>query len=173
MFHQVQSSIRDFNLFQSEPPSTDPVIVHDQRLSTRIFLMILILSIIVVSIYFSTLSVMYTVRVDAPTYSQYLLLHATQPETVSCPCSQLSMNYGQFYTVNYSQHQICDSVFVDDEWITSIRMNMSERGLASITDFRGHGFKLFQALRNFCKTTSRIISNGLNRSMPISTSPLQ
>ena len=73
------------------------------------------------------------------------------------------MNYGEFYTVNYSQHQICGSMFVDDEWITSIRMNMSTQGITYTTDFRGHGFKLFQALRNFCKMTHRVVDNGLNR----------
>ncbi|CAF1483070.1 unnamed protein product [Adineta ricciae] len=101
----------NFNIFSSIPPSDDQYELQTQRISTRLFIILLALSLIILILYTSLINGTQTVNVDSPTMARYLQLYSTYPQTLSCDCKQISINYAIFVHLNYSLHQICSSVF--------------------------------------------------------------
>lgn len=153
--------IANFNLFASSA-TTNPVDLQNQRISTRIFIVLLGLSTIVLFIYNLTIHVTNTITIDSPSYAQYQGLYSKYPDTLSCPCSQISIEYQEFFQVEYTMHQVCGSVFVSDDWINYLKaspVNFS----SSIRDFRRSGVSSFQTLRMFCQMTEKTIRDNLIR----------
>ncbi|CAF1651899.1 unnamed protein product [Adineta steineri] len=159
------------------PPSTDEHQLRNQRISTRIFIILLILSLTVLILYTSLVNVTKTIDINAPIIIQYSQLYSTYPQTLTCACTQISIDYDKFLKINYTLHQICTSIFVADYWINYF---YATRGTATLNsdDFRQSGSFIFQALNTSCQLSNQTISNRLTQfysSQYVSTSvtPLQ
>jgi hypothetical protein len=82
------------------------------------------------------------------------------PQALTCPCATISMNYDTFLHVNYTLHQICNSVFVTQYWFNYL--STSYGGLIVFPDdFRWTGASTFQGLNTFCELVNQTISNRL------------
>ncbi|CAF1383656.1 unnamed protein product [Adineta steineri] len=160
LWQKLSSAVRDFNLFPSIPPSTDEHQLRNQRISTRIFIILLTLSLAALISYISLINVTQTIYINSPTLTQYSQLYATYPQTLSCACTNISINYDKFLHVNYKLHQICTSIFVTNYWISYFT---NARGTATLNgdDFRASGSFIFQALNTFCQLSNQTISNRL------------
>jgi hypothetical protein len=93
---------------------------------------------------------------------QYLQLYSTYPQTLSCPCTQISINYKTFLDIQYTFHQVCDSVFVTEDWIAYLSTTY-QNGNASDLDFRWQSSSIFEALNAFCGLINQTISNRLTQ----------
>ncbi|CAF4027582.1 unnamed protein product, partial [Adineta steineri] len=151
-----------FNIFPSIPPSTDEHQLRNQRISTRIFIILLTLSLIALILYTSLINTTQTFDINSPTIVQYSQLYSTYTQTLTCACTQVSVNYDKFIQVNYTLHQICTSIFVQDIWISYL-YNASATALFFTDDFRGSGSFIFQGLSTFCQLSSQTISNRLTQ----------
>ena len=61
-------------------------------------------------------------------------LSAEYGETLSCPCSTITIPYENFISNEITFHSICSSIFVSEQWIKSMYFwNASQYG---INDFR-------------------------------------
>ncbi|CAF4136438.1 unnamed protein product, partial [Adineta steineri] len=173
---RVRSAVRDFNLFSSIPPSTDQHQLRNQRISTRLFIILLTLSLTVLILYTSLVNTTHTFDIKSPTSTQYSQLYSAYPQTLTCACTDISIDYGQFLQVNYKQHQICTSIFVNDSWINYL---VNARGTPNyFDDFRWIGTFIFQALNAFCQLSNQTISNRLiqfysSQYVSASVTPLQ
>ena len=110
---------QNFNLFPSVPPSTDEHQLRTQRISTRLFILVLILSITILLLYSSLANITKTITVPTPSLAQYSHLYSKHSPTLACPCTHISINYGLFLDIKYTLHQVCRSFFVTDEWIAN------------------------------------------------------
>jgi hypothetical protein len=144
------------------PPSTDEYELQNERISTRIFILLLTLILTILLLYTSLESVTKTVNVKTPTLAQYSQLYATYPETLTCPCTTISVNYGKFLHVEYSFHQVCSSIFVTENWINYLA-TLLEFGPLYANDFRVSGTFTFQALGALCDLVNRTVSDSLTR----------
>ena len=142
--------LKNLNLFPSTPPSDDPYVLRTQRISTRLFLVLLVQSLIVLLIYTATVTVMKTFTVPNPSLDQYKQLYARYPSTLACPCRQVSIQYKTFVRMNYTLHEVCTSVYVTREWIAFIAR--SGKQLCWPVDFRTTGVYTFEALSLLCKS---------------------
>ncbi|CAF4276946.1 unnamed protein product, partial [Adineta steineri] len=177
LWQKFWSIVRDFNLFPSTPPSTDEHQLRNQRISTRIFIILLTLSLTVLILYTSLINVTKTTDINSPTIIQYSQLYSTYPQTLTCACTQVSVNYDKFIQVSYTLHQICTSIFTTDFW-TDYLINASLTLSLSRDDFRSSGSFTFQALNTFCQLSNQTISNRLtqfysSQYVSVSVTPLQ
>ncbi|CAF4152874.1 unnamed protein product [Adineta steineri] len=157
LYRKVKSYIQNFNLFPSVPPSTDEHQLRNEKISTRLLIILLTLSLAVLLLYTSLIDVTQTVNEKAPTITKYLELYSTYPQTLICPCTQISINYDTFISIEYTFHQVCTSFFINQNWIRYLSDNY-QAGSVSSFDFRSMGPYLFQALNAFCELVNQTIS---------------
>ncbi len=110
-------------------------------------------------LYNSLIKVPKTLRVEAPSFAEYAHLNSTYSQTLTCPCSKISINYGKFLHIDYTLHQICTSTFVDESWIDYL--NKQTHDIIYTHDFRVIGQFAFQALSTFCDLINQTVSDGL------------
>ena len=158
---ELRHYLKNYNIFPSVPPSTDAHHLYTQQISTRVFIILLTVSLAILLLYSSLVTVTKAIEVPAPSFEQYSDLYSAHSQTLTCPCTKISINYDKFLHVNYTFHQVCNSVFVTQPWITYIVM--SSVGPLFSDDFRATGGSTFQAVRMFCELTSRTISQNLDQ----------
>jgi hypothetical protein len=91
---------------------------------------------------------------------QYSQLYSTYPQTLTCPCTQISINYNIFLDVQYTFHQACDSVFITEEWFDFLVQSTTNSDIY-INDYRVSSIFTFQALSAFCGLINQTISDRL------------
>ena len=108
---------QNLNLFPSAPPSTDDHELRSQRISTRLFIFLLILALTILLSYTSLTTVTKTISVHKPSLTEYSQLYSKHSQSLICPCTQISVSYEKFIHVEYTLHQVCNSIYVTDDWI--------------------------------------------------------
>jgi hypothetical protein len=99
-----------------------------------------------------------TINIKRPTLAQYSQLYSTYSETLTCPCTEPSIDYQKFFHIQYKLHEVCNSVFVTDNWISYLAMSTET---TIFNDFRSTGPYSFQALATFCDLVENTIKNNL------------
>ncbi|CAF1155959.1 unnamed protein product [Adineta ricciae] len=159
---KLRKWIRDLNFFPSIPPTTDPYQLKTQRISTRLFIVTFISSLVILLLYTSLATVTEVATVPTPTLDQYNDLYDKYSETLSCPCSQISIPNKQLMTINYTLHQVCSSSFISNDWIDQYEQ-FSLNSQYFFFDFRYMITFTFESLATLCKLIRQTISSGLTR----------
>ncbi|UJR38720.1 hypothetical protein I4U23_031385 [Adineta vaga] len=160
LYNQCKKLVINFNLFHSvRNPLTNPYDIYTQILSTRVYIILLITSIIIYTIYLSQVEINKSIDIEHPTYDQYLNLYKIYSKTLSCPCTTLSVYFNQFIYINVSFHSICDSIFVTLAWQDYI--DSATRIKKPVFYSLPTGSHSFQALAMFCNLTKKIFMDGL------------
>ena len=150
---------QNLNLFPSVPPSIDEHELKNQRISTRLFMLLLILLLTILLLYTSLANVTKTITVATPTLTQYSQLYSAYSQTLTCPCKHISINYEKFLYIEYTLHQVCTSIFITYEWIS--HNDVIRQYIYSSGDFRIVVSYAFQGLRAFCELIESTINNSL------------
>jgi hypothetical protein len=149
----------NLNLFQSVPPTQDRLKLRKQHFSTRLFLFLFIFCLIIFTIYTSQVAIDQSIPVENPSYSRYTQLFDQYPKTLICPCTTIAIPNKDFLELNASYHEVCSSIFVQDQWIdVLIRSQITK--FASI-EFRHTGTGLFQMLTSLCEQAKQMIDDEL------------
>ena len=149
--------LTNLNLFPSVPLSNDQAELRTQRISTRVFILSLTLSLAVLVLYTCTVTFIKTVTVKQPTLNQFTDLYQQYPQTLTCPCTNISTNYETFIQINQTMHQVCTSAFLQDDWLTNLARVAAQPHWRD--DFRPRGPYVFQALRTICQSAVTSISS--------------
>ena len=160
LLNKLKTKFHSINTFESVPPSVDPHTLHNQTISTWLFILLLISSIAVLLFYNTFVPVQKTFTVQQPTYDQYLDLFSKYSNNLQCPCKTVSVTYDRFLQVNYTSHYICSSFLVSEQWIQYL-VRLNNRGPFYPSDFRAVSRPTFQALRSFCQLADETIENSL------------
>ncbi|UJR34632.1 hypothetical protein I4U23_027409 [Adineta vaga] len=130
----------------------------NQRLSTRIFLvsMIMVLSFLIL---FTSLSyTTQTVIVNQPSIDVYSRLETqSYAKTLICPCTSILNDYKSFMSFRPIFHQLCSSIFITQRWIDYLNSTVN----VYIKDFRANGLAFFPLLGVFCNLSLEIINTEL------------
>ena len=177
LFTKLKHSCLTLNLFPSIPPTTDNYELRNQRISTRLFIFLLILSLSVLIVYTSVITITETVHVNTPSLSHYSQLYSEFSQTLTCPCSKISVSNEKFLHINYTLHQVCNSTFVSENWISYL-VFLSMNQIFSNTDFRTTSPLAFQTLSAFCQLVNETIATSLirfysNQYVSATVTPLQ
>ncbi|CAF1092898.1 unnamed protein product [Adineta steineri] len=160
LWRKCTNVLFNFNLFPSVPPSTDEHKLRTQRISTRLYILLLILSTTILLLYTSLENVTTTVNIATPALPKYEQLYSKYSQTLTCPCQHISVNYERFLSIEYTLHQVCTSFFITDDWISYIS-NIYRTTYFVVGDFRITGPYQFEALRAFCELVESTIDNSL------------
>ena len=93
--------------------------IQRQRISTRIFIILLIVSLIVLLIYISLENVTETKTVKNPSLERFNVLYQQYSDSLQCPCKTSSIKY-QTFPIRFDPqfHSICASDFVTSKtWV--------------------------------------------------------
>jgi hypothetical protein len=155
----LKKSVRDLNLFKSDPNSGEVEDDQSRRsniISTRIFILLLMLILFGTGIFLSLIDETTIITLKHPTKEQFEAL----PIDAQCSCSQISLSYGKFISLQASYHQVCSSDFVSDRWLNVINSGTNSTYFY-ISDFRTYGSAQFQALAAFCRLSQANIEQNI------------
>ncbi|CAF1182907.1 unnamed protein product [Adineta steineri] len=158
LFNFLKSHLYRLNLFNTA--SEDETIIENERRSTRLYLVLLAISMIVFLVYYS--AALYTEDgfIQSPLLDEYYRIQ--KEASLQCPCTNITVKYEVFAEVIPTYHQLCQSALVSDEWINRL-FDLYEQSWNNSTpiDFRRIGVFQFQTLRSLCQLAGDTINRGL------------
>jgi hypothetical protein len=162
IYAHLKNRIQTLNLFE-EIEEIEEEDLKNQRISSWIFLILLVLSIFAILIYASLASVTKTIVIQQPTITVYRDLQTKYPNTLVCPCQQVLNAYSTFVTSFIPKfNQICSSDFVSDQWLNHVNYRLlTQMEYHYLFDFRHSAYSFFQMLRTLCTLVSQTINDQL------------
>lgn len=108
----VLLKLRRLNLFVDAKTRNqhDRQVLRDQILTTRLYLVCLTASILILVLYTLLTETTVRITVNNPSLDTYKYLEATFPDTLSCPCKEISVPYSNFLSVQTTYHQVSVSL---------------------------------------------------------------
>lgn len=109
MLERIRHQFNALNLFESG--LNDEQIVRRERHSTRLYLLLLIISFVILVVYVAFGVHTVHVTVDNPSLITYETLQIQFSETLKCPCTQIAVKYGSFVQIEPIYHQVENDLF--------------------------------------------------------------
>ncbi|CAF1052282.1 unnamed protein product [Adineta ricciae] len=159
---KIKLFVKNLNLFPSVPPSTDEHDLKNQRISTRLFILLLVISLTILLLYNSLVTITQTVYINSPSLHEYSSYYSSYPQTLSCACTQISISYETFIKIKYSFHQVCSSFLVTQQWIDYLA-TFRTNSTTHLDDFRLVSTSMFEGLSSFCYLVTATIRNRLSQ----------
>ena len=105
---RLLNNLRSLNLFvkPGTQNSDDIQLIRDQILSTRLYIVLLTTSILVIALFTVLRPISVTETVSKPSLSTYLRLEAAYESTLSCLCSQPTVQYTHFFSLEAVFHEV-------------------------------------------------------------------
>ena len=103
------NKLRHLNIY-TECHSDTLRVRRDQILSTRVYLLLLLLSVVSLSGYITLSWQLLNFEIHNPTFTTYVQLQATYPETLTCPCMRIAVNVGTFASIAVSFHPVRECI---------------------------------------------------------------
>jgi hypothetical protein len=146
------------NLFNTG--TQDEQIIQNERRSTRLYLLLFIISIVILTFYYTITPFTQTIITESPSFAKYSGL--AHQSSLQCSCSKLAVKYGQFIHIEPFYHEICQSDFISNDWINHL-FSLYKQGWnnSMASDFRRIAVFQFQTIRSFCQLAEETIKNGL------------
>ena len=100
--------VRKLNLFVTPETrnSMDIELIHDQILSTRIYIVLLTTIVIVIALFTVLRPIPIAETVAKPSLDTYLKLENTHASSLSCLCRQPTVSYASFFSIEPVFHQV-------------------------------------------------------------------
>ncbi|UJR19114.1 hypothetical protein I4U23_022245 [Adineta vaga] len=148
----------NLNLFST---NDEPVI--DQRLGTRLYIVLVGIGVVVVLLFsgFSTQTNTITIHGNPVPLSIIEQLQSRFPTTLSCPCTQTSIRRDKFLSFMPEYHPVCSSTLVQPEWIESLFRTYNRTRYYHPLDFRLIASSQFEFIALLCRTASSAINDTL------------
>ena len=118
LYEKVKVSVLKLNLFNNY--SEDPFDIQHGIMSTRLYFIMLIIGLIILTVYTSHSTQTITKTISLPSQSHYETLQQQYPNTPKCPCTVISILYNEIIPVISVYHQLCESDFVQPRWYESL-----------------------------------------------------
>ena len=158
----ISYRIKTFNLF----PSDNKEDIEEEKvgiISTRLYLLFILIGLIILGIYTSLVERTYTYTSPFPSIIEYKRLRSIHSSTLVCSCSRFSMSYGRIMSISPRYHPICSSEFIEKSWFSYF--DLTETNLNTTffmgRDFRISGLAFFNIMRYLCQTANETIENGI------------
>ena len=167
--------LRQLNIFSSDDPTGDDErIIRSQLISSRVFIILMIMSVIILTIYSSQVEQIKTVTIQNPSIEQFKSFYQRHSETLICPCKKIDIPQQTFLTLQPKFHQVCQSDLVNPQWINGISYTAIYTGDGEVLsyDFRFLGPAIFATISSLCQLSFTTIEDAMidfNASSLIST----
>jgi hypothetical protein len=103
----LKQSLCKANSFKKESSiSTMPNVEQMAIRSTRLYLALLIISMVILTLFTGLSEVTVSRTLSKPSVEIFEQLHATYPKKLFCPCQKLSVSYSSFISLVPTYHQV-------------------------------------------------------------------
>jgi hypothetical protein len=154
---KIVSFMVRLNLFATTSHDTEKV--HRQRLTTRVFIAFLLISLALLTYYQWIAIRAETITVLGPTQTKYDQLYANHRATLRCLCSQPFVPYSTFIEIAPRLHQVCSSEFVSSRWYTHLALINTSSPFSFSMFWPTFGSSYFQSLAAFCSLVQTTIND--------------
>ena len=137
--------------------------------STRIYLFLLIGGSSILAIYTSVTLHTITITVHNPSWADFQQMYAHYSPGLFCPCTDISVPYADFITIQPRFHQVCSSDFVQtDRWLAYFTWLYRPNGtivsvLSNPYEFRFIAHSHFFFMRTLCQLANETVANAIAR----------
>lgn len=143
--------LRLVNLFKSRDSHTE-LDIRNEFLSTRIYIILLIIILSILIEYYSLLINRITVTIRSPSIDT---IANTNESSMTCPCSLATVPFKPYLSIKPIFHPICSSDFVSDIWLNTLDMkNNSDARKLQIR---------FRVLSLFCQLAEQTLASQLRQ----------
>lgn len=147
-------------MFDSE--SNDINRVRRERLSTRLYLLLLFIFICTITLYTIVLRETVNISIVNPSQSVYENLLMVYSKSLTCPCSKVSIEYKTILSLNTTFHQICSSDFVSEQWRDYLFLHKYWYDYVR-ADIRVRGAAYFSFLSTLCIISQTTVTNSIDQ----------
>ncbi|CAF0800094.1 unnamed protein product [Adineta steineri] len=156
----VETGLLHLNLFQTG--IQDESIIRNERRSTKLFLALLSISLVIIGLYYSIIWYRQTIIIPSPSIIEYS--SSSKKVLLQCPCKNAAVKYETFVQMKPLYHELCRSNFVSDRYIHRLYSLYEQNLNTSIsTDVHRIAVFQFQTLRTLCELTEKITSDSLEK----------
>ncbi|UJR29678.1 hypothetical protein I4U23_017226 [Adineta vaga] len=157
LFHWFHDQIYNYNLFIPEDDTyidnddeliDPPTILKHQKYATWLYVLLLVVSLYILFFIAMVKPQSRTIVVSKITPSIFKELYLQHAETLSCPCSIITMSYKSFISNAITFHPVCSSFFVSQQWIKALYL--TDASTYGASDFRTTASSQFQLLASLC-----------------------
>ena len=116
------------NFFPSDPPSIETQSLNQQIIATRIYILLIILSMIIVLLYsgpFSNETILK--KKEKPSIDDINDLYNKNLSSLSCSCAKVAVRHAKFLSMKFEFHSVCTSEFISP----SYRLDLLKRNVSS------------------------------------------
>lgn len=145
----VIDSLHRLNLFSDHPYWSLNLTTCEQIISTRVFVILLSICLLILSIYSSLILVTKQITLEKFSLEDFERYEKLYPQTINVPCTNISILYENFLNVSPILHEVCSSSFVKTRWISSLFFPNATSH--DILDYRTYGFAHYRSLKLFCR----------------------
>ncbi|CAF1635160.1 unnamed protein product, partial [Adineta ricciae] len=157
LFRWFYDQICHYNLFVHEnethindddEPEDPAIILQHQIYATWLY--VVLLSVFLYILFFVAMvkPQSRTVIVSEITPSIFNELYLKHSETLSCPCSTITISYKTFVSNTIALHPVCSSFFVSQQWISALYL--TNPSIFGPVDFRTTAKSQFELLTSLC-----------------------
>jgi hypothetical protein len=151
------NSVNELSLYSNDPVWSSRLTYSEQIISTRLFLLLISISILIVIIYSSLLVVTYDITLTKFSIEDFERLEKLYPYTINVPCREVSIPYNKFLNLSPIFHQVCSSPFIGHQWISSLfLLNATSH---NILDYRTFAFAQYRSLGLLCDISRRLVKD--------------
>jgi hypothetical protein len=157
-FRQAKIYLIQLNVFENH--LNDPLEIRRGRIGTRLYLLLLTISITVIVIYTFFSSRAVTETIEFPSLYQYEILQEQYPNTLYCPCSVISVPQADLMQIAPIYHQVCGSSLLQN--LINTQSNYYPKPVFP-ADFAVFTKSYFRALSAFCEIANQTVAEALRR----------
>ena len=155
----IKGQLRELNLFRTDVARNDPYEQRTAIISTRIYLLTLVIAVSIIVVYLLASVQVYTTIVENPSRTTFENLYQKYTTSLQCPCSHIVNSYELLTSLSPVLHPVCSSLYISDSWIISISGLNDIDSVYDPIDFRTAGPSFFTALATLCSLSNTTISN--------------
>ncbi|CAF0826349.1 unnamed protein product [Adineta steineri] len=160
LIRRIRQLINTFNMFQ-----TSFTTVNLGIQTTRLYIFLTFMGACILFSYSILNVTTISVTIQQPSLDTFEKLYSQYSSTLVCPCTGLSVTYGEIMTVKPDFHQLCSSDFIrDDRWLLYFRFAVVTTASFSFYtgDFRASsGSSLFSLMKTLCETANTTVINAV------------
>ncbi|UJR18639.1 hypothetical protein I4U23_005547 [Adineta vaga] len=159
-FQVLKQKLIELNLFKSIPPTDDINILQQQYITTRLYLICVLLAVIILTVFTSMRLPKIRVTIRSPSLEDFIYLYDQYQLSLNCPCNQISIENRLISNIMPHYHEVCSSKFVTSAWI-NIQFVQNSSKLLYTHDIRYHSQFYFQLLSTLCRIANQTVYDSL------------
>jgi hypothetical protein len=148
--------------------SNDQSQIRYQRMATRLYIVLVTLGFIILTLYLFFTPQIQVEIVNYPSPANFSQLQSLNSSSLQCDCSNISVPYSVFLTIERQYHQMCSSDLVSECWLRPLSelpgWSAGSYGAGSSgLEFRFNGGSQFLLLKVLCNQAKQTINNSLQQ----------